>query len=73
MNTSFWLALILVAAIALGAGIFLGRLLLQRTLKKQESDTESRAAEILKTAELQGETIKKDRMLEAKEIGRAHV
>jgi ribonucrease Y len=67
MSTEFWLALILVAAIALGAGIFLGRLLLQRTFKKQESDAESRVAEILKTAELQGETIKKDRMLEAKE------
>ncbi len=67
MGTSFWLALILVAAVALGAGIFLGRLLLQRTFKKQESDAELRVSEILKTAELQGETIKKDRLLEAKE------
>lgn len=67
MSTSFWLALVIEAVVTLGVGIFLGRFFLQRTLKKQESDAEIRAAEILKTAELQGETIKKDRMLEAKE------
>ena len=53
--------------IALIAGIYIGRKLLYRMFAKQELDAQSRATEILKNAEITAETIKKDRILEAKE------
>jgi ribonucrease Y len=53
--------------LALGIGVFVGRKLLQKTFNGKQLEAEARAADILKNAELQAETIKKDRMLEAKE------
>jgi ribonuclease Y len=47
--------------------IVIGNMLYKRRLKKNESDAEEKAKLIVKEAELQGETIKKDRILEAKE------
>jgi ribonuclease Y len=59
--------LILDALLGLIAGAFVGRFLFQKALKKKELEAEARAAEIVKTAEATAETIKKDRILEAKE------
>jgi len=59
--------LILDALIGLIAGAFVGRFLFQKALKKKEIEAEARATEIIKTAEATAETIKKDRILEAKE------
>ncbi|TAE26873.1 MAG: ribonuclease Y [Cytophagales bacterium] len=66
MDNSFWLML-LTDIIAVGVGVFVGRKLLQRNNDKKAGEAQTRAEEILKTAELQAESIKKDRMLEAKE------
>ena len=59
--------MILSDLVAVGIGIFVGRKMLQSTFIDKQQEAESKAADILKTAELQAETIKKDRMLEAKE------
>jgi ribonuclease Y len=59
--------LVLDALIGLVAGAFIGRFLYQKTLKKKELEAEGRAAEILRNAEAAAETLKKDRILEAKE------
>ncbi len=45
----------------------MGRKSLQGAIADKQQEAEAKAADILKTAELQAETIKKDRMLEAKE------
>lgn len=66
MDTSF-LLMLLSDIIALGVGVFVGRKLLQRDNQKKANEAQSRAEEILKNAEIQAESIKKDRMLEAKE------
>ena len=66
MDNSFWLML-LTDIIAVGIGIFVGRKLLNRENGKRTGEAQTRAEEILKTAEIQAESIKKDRMLEAKE------
>ena len=59
--------LILDALLGVLAGAFVGRFLFQKALKKKEIEAEARATEIVKTAEATAETIKKDRILEAKE------
>jgi ribonuclease Y len=48
-------------------GIVIGRVLLQKVFKKHELEAKEKAKLIIKEAELQGETVKKDRILEAKE------
>lgn len=53
--------------LALGIGIFVGRKLLHKAFSTKQQEAEARATDIIKNAELQAETIKKDRMLEAKE------
>jgi ribonuclease Y len=58
---------IITALIALIAGVAIGRFLLQRVFGQQETEAKKKAALILKEAELKGETIKKDKALEAKE------
>lgn len=67
MTTTSWLMLFLDNIVMLGIGIFVGRKLLARTFGKRQQEAEEQAAIILKNAEAQAETIKKDRMLEAKE------
>ncbi|CCH51268.1 metal dependent phosphohydrolase [Fibrisoma limi BUZ 3] len=67
MNTSSWLMLFLDNVVMLGIGIYVGRKLLYKVFSKREQEADERAANILKNAELQAETLKKDRMLEAKE------
>jgi ribonuclease Y len=59
--------LLLTDAIALVAGIVFGKMIFQKSFKKAEDDAYSRASEIIRNAEVSAESIKKDRILEAKE------
>lgn len=59
--------ILLTAIVALGVGVFIGRSLLQKIYKQQEEDARQRAKNIIREAELNAESIKKDRILEAKE------
>jgi len=67
MNTTNWLMLFLDNMVMIGIGIFVGRKLLSRVSNKRQQEAEEQAANILKNAEAQAETLKKDRILEAKE------
>jgi ribonucrease Y len=67
MTTTNLMLMFLSDLLALGIGIFVGRKLLQKTFNGKQVEAEARAADILRNAELQAETLKKDRMLEAKE------
>ena len=58
---------LLVAVVAGGGGVLFTRMFLKNTNQKTEAEAQERAAEILKNAELEGENIKKNRILEAKE------
>ena len=58
---------LLTAIISLAAGIFIGRMLLQKVYKQQEEEAREKASLILKEAEAKSESIKKDKILEAKE------
>ncbi|GAB3536980.1 ribonuclease Y [Pontibacter brevis] len=61
------LYILLTAIVALAVGVFIGRSLLQRVYKQQEEDARQRAKSIIREAEVNAESIKKDRILEAKE------
>ncbi len=67
MTTTSIILIVLCSIIAAGIGVFMGRKSLQGAIADKQQEAEAKAADILKTAELQAETIKKDRMLEAKE------
>jgi ribonuclease Y len=58
---------LLAAIISLAAGIFIGRILLQKVYKQQEEESKEKAALIIREAEASSENIKKDKMLQAKE------
>jgi ribonuclease Y len=65
MTTSL---IILIAALStLGLSALLGTLLYKRKYRKKQKEAEEQARLILKEAEIQAETMKKDRILEAKE------
>ena len=66
MDIPVWL-LILAVLGGGGIGILIGRQTTAGIRVKHEQEAEEKAAMILKNAELQAETIKKDRILEAKE------
>jgi ribonuclease Y len=53
--------------LGLGIGLFIGRSMLKKVYKKQEEEAEDKAKLIVKEAELTAESLKKDRILEAKE------
>lgn len=57
----------LVALVALGIGILIGRVLLQKANKKKEEDVRERSKLIIKEAEITAESIKKEKAVEAKE------
>jgi len=61
------LPILITALVALAVGVFVGRMLLQRMNKKAAQEQEDKAQLIIKEAELRAESIKKDRILEAKE------
>lgn len=58
---------IVLALVGVGAGFAIDRVLLARSVKKRLDEAEEQKKLILKEAELTAETIKKDRILEAKE------
>lgn len=55
------------AALGAGAGFFISKTILSKDLSKKESEAKEKAELILREAEIKAESIKKDRMLEAKE------
>ncbi|MBF9251993.1 ribonuclease Y [Pontibacter sp. 172403-2] len=59
--------ILLTAIVALGVGVYIGRMLLQKVYKQQEEVARQTAKTIIREAELNAESIKKDRILEAKE------
>ncbi|GAA4442322.1 ribonuclease Y [Pontibacter saemangeumensis] len=61
------LYILITAIVALGVGVFIGRSMLQKVYKQQEEDARQRAKSIIREAELNAESLKKDRILEAKE------
>jgi ribonuclease Y len=61
------LYILLTAIVALGVGVFLGRSMLQKVYRQQEEDARQRVKSIIREAELSAESLKKDRILEAKE------
>ena len=61
------LVILITAIVALGVGVYIGRVLLQKVYKQQEEAARQKAKSIIREAEINAESIKKDRMLEAKE------
>ncbi len=61
------LTLVLVAAGALAIGLYLGRVALEKVNKKAVSEIEEKGKLLIKEAELTAESIKKDKILEARE------
>ncbi|HEY8402466.1 MAG TPA: ribonuclease Y [Cytophagaceae bacterium] len=59
--------IVVTAIVFLGIGIAIGRVLLQKVLKKHEEDAREKAQLIIREAELKAEAVKKDKILEAKE------
>lgn len=66
MDISIWLA-VLAALAGGGIGVLIGRQTMAGVHARREQEAAEQASLIIKNAELQAETIKKDRMLEAKE------
>ena len=58
---------ILSGAIALIVGIILGKILFAKNTKKQLEEAEQQSQKIIADAQIQAETIKKEKQLEAKE------
>ncbi len=61
------LTLILTGVAALAIGVFLGRIVLQKANKKVLSELDEKGKLLIKEAEITAESIKKDKILEAKE------
>ncbi len=59
--------IILVAVACVGAGIFTGKFIFSKSNKDFEEKAQQKANEIISSAELKAESIKRDKMLEAKE------
>lgn len=53
--------------LAIVIGVVLGNIIAKRKLEKQSQDAQGKASLIIKEAEIQAETLKKDKVLEAKE------
>lgn len=62
-----WIIYLLIAAVSVGIGVITGRVLLQKFNKQEEEKAREKAQLLIKEAELTSETIKKDRILEARE------
>ncbi|SDK40472.1 ribonucrease Y [Catalinimonas alkaloidigena] len=59
--------IVVAGVVGLVAGVLIGRILLRQVLQKEEEKAREKAELILKEAELKGEGIKKEKMLQAKE------
>ncbi len=64
---SEFIPMLLTDLVALGIGVFVGKLIFKKSFDKLETEAQGRADVIVKNAELTAENIKKDRILEAKE------
>ncbi len=60
MSTTLYI--IITALIALGVGVYIGRVLLHQVFRKQQDAAREKAKLIIKEAELDAESIKKNRM-----------
>jgi ribonuclease Y len=58
---------IIAAVVALIIGIFLGKAIFAKNTRKQTEEAEAQAQKIIKDAEINAETLRKDKLLEAKE------
>ncbi|MBC7654675.1 MAG: DUF3552 domain-containing protein, partial [Oligoflexus sp.] len=58
---------LIIAVVALGFGIVIGRYLLRQLLKQQEVAAQNKVKKILREAESKAEILRKDKLLEAKE------
>ncbi|HZF99682.1 MAG TPA: ribonuclease Y [Chitinophagales bacterium] len=65
--TTFYIILAVTAIVCLGLGAFLGRKLSEPAFNAQKENAEAEARRIVEEAKVQAESVKKDRMLEAKE------
>ncbi|KAA5548411.1 ribonuclease Y [Adhaeribacter rhizoryzae] len=65
MSTTIYIIGTAIASLAVG--IFIGRSLLRQVFKKEEDEAREKAKLIIREAELNAESLKKDRILEAKE------
>lgn len=65
MSTTLYI--IITALIALGVGVYVGRVLLNQVFRKHQDAAREKAKLIIKEAELDAESIKKNRIHEAKE------
>ena len=61
------LVMIIIGVVALVIGIIAGKFIFAKNTTKQIQDAESQAQTILREAELRAETVKKEKLLEAKE------
>lgn len=59
--------IIITALVALGAGIGIGRVLLNKANNKQREEAEKEAQRILTDAQLKAESVRKEKELQAKE------
>ncbi len=67
MDTQTIIIISAAAAGALAAGFITGSLIYRRSFKDKEKEAADKAAHILKEAEARGESMKKDKLMEAKE------
>jgi len=63
----FTITSLFIALGGLGAGLIIGRILLKKVYSSEEEKAKEQAAILLKEAELNAESIKKDKVIEAKE------
>ena len=64
--TIFIIAIVGVLIIALGAGLFVGRLINKKSTEKKLGDVESRAEKMISDATAECKALKRDAILEAK-------
>ena len=64
---------IIIPLFSLAGGVFAGKVFFSKANKNFEDEAKRKADDILKNAEVAAENLKKDRMLEAKEISFACV
>ena len=62
-----YVSILIAIVIALAVGFFIAKTLFQKSSAKLEQEAQTRAADLLRNAEVSAENIKKDRILEAKE------
>ena len=61
------LIIVVAGIVGIVVGAILGKIVLQKSLKKSDEDAEAKAKLIIKEAELKGETVKNEKIHEAKE------